>query len=203
MNKLAFCIRKLGLLLGVLSVILLPALYAAPAYAINWHTWVSNNGDDGNDCTVASPCLTFAGAMAQTAAGGEISCLNSGSYITTTGLTITNSLTIDCNGVLAWANGDVESFTGDAITINGSGIVVHLRNLSISGLSTTAFSNTLNHNGVTVTAAALVNIENCFINNFTQSGINVTTAANTILTSGTPASPRRPWASTSPCPPAP
>jgi hypothetical protein len=180
MNKLAFCISKLGLLLGVLSVFLLPALYAAPAYAGNWHSWVSNAGTSGNPCTEGSPCDTFATALAQTDAGGEISCINSGSYIPSTGLTITQSVTIDCNGTLAWANGDDFSFTGDAITINGSGIVVHLRNLSISGLSLT-FAPTSNHNGVTVTAAALVNIENCFINNWSQSAINVATAANTIL----------------------
>jgi hypothetical protein len=176
MNKLAFRIRKLGLLLGVLSVFLLPALYAAPAYAINFHSWVSNAGTSGNPCTEASPCDTFATALAQTFAGGEISCLNSGSYIPG-GLTITQSVTIDCNGTLAWANGDDDSFVGDAITINGSGIVVHLRNLSISGID----GDSDNHNGVTVTAAALVNIENCTIKNWSQSGINVATAANTIL----------------------
>jgi hypothetical protein len=181
MTKLAFCIRKLGLLLGVLSVILLPALYAAPAYAINFHSWVSNSGSDSASCLEASPCATFAGAMAQTEAGGEISCINSGSYIPGPQLTITQSVTIDCNGTLAWANGDHDSFIGDAITINGSGIVVHLRNLSISGLSLNDYYSAVNHNGVTITAAALVNIENCFINNFAQSGINVATAANTIL----------------------
>jgi hypothetical protein len=183
MTKLAFCIRKLGCLLGVLSVILLPALYAAPAHAqnVNFHSWVSNTGSDGNTCTEASPCATFAHALYETVAGGEINCLNSGSYIPGAGLMITKSITIDCYGVFAWGNGDTATYIGDAITINGSGIVVHLRNLSISGLSLTTADGSANQNGVTIAAAAVVNIEDCFINNLGASGINVVTSANTIL----------------------
>jgi hypothetical protein len=180
MDKIARCIRKLAFSLAVLSAMLLPALYAAPAHAQNWHSWVSNSGADGNSCSESSPCATFARALTQTDAGGEIGCLNSGSYVTNTGLTITQSVTIDCNGVVAWANGDTVSYTGDAITINGSGIVVHLRNLSISGLSG-SFLPTINHSGVVIQAAALVNIENCTIKNWTQSGITAATSANTIL----------------------
>jgi hypothetical protein len=181
MKTFSLCIKKLGLLSGVLSIILLPALYAAPAHAQLYHSWVSNNGSDAAACTEAAPCQTFAHALFETEAGGEVSCINSGSYIAGAGLMITKSITIDCNGTLAWGNGDTDTFVGDAITINGSGIVVHLRNLSISGLSLTTAEGSANQNGVTVGAAALVNIEDCFINNFGANGINVTTSANTVL----------------------
>jgi hypothetical protein len=166
-NKLAICIRRLGLSLTVLSAMLPLALYSAPAHAQLFHTWVSNSGVDGNPCTPGSPCATFARAATQTDDGGEIGCLNSGGYMPSTGLTITKTLTIDCNGTVGWTNGDPDTYSGSAITINGSGIVVHLRNLSISGIA----DRNVNTNGVAIQAAAAVYIENCTIKNFAQHGI--------------------------------
>ena len=37
-------------------------------------------GSDANPCTITAPCLTFATALAKTAAGGEIDCLDPGDY---------------------------------------------------------------------------------------------------------------------------
>jgi Bacterial Ig-like domain (group 3) len=57
------------------------------------HTWVSGDGDDNSDCSRAAPCQTFAGAIAKTAVGGEIYCLDSSNFGP---VTITKSITIDC-----------------------------------------------------------------------------------------------------------
>jgi hypothetical protein len=66
--------KKLALSLAVLSAILLPTLYAAPAHA-GFHTWVSHNGSDANVCSSARPCATFNAALVQTSLGGDVSCL--------------------------------------------------------------------------------------------------------------------------------
>jgi hypothetical protein len=65
-------------------------------------TWVSSAGDDANPCSRASPCQTFAGAFAKTAAGGEIDCLDSGDFGP---LTITKAITISCEGVIGSTGG--------------------------------------------------------------------------------------------------
>ena len=49
--------------------------------ATNIRTWVSaTSGSDSNPCTRVSPCLTFAAALAQTPAGGEIDVLDPGDF---------------------------------------------------------------------------------------------------------------------------
>ena len=65
----------------------------------NSRTWVSAaSGSDSNPCTRASPCLTFAAALAQTEAGGEIDVLDPGDFGP---VTITKSVSIygDAPGV--------------------------------------------------------------------------------------------------------
>src|ERR1700753_70739 len=56
-------------------------------------TWVSGVGDDANPCSRTAPCKTFAGAIAKTAAGGEIHCIDPGGF---GGLTITKAIAIIC-----------------------------------------------------------------------------------------------------------
>jgi hypothetical protein len=105
---------------------------AAPsdASAQATRTWVSGVGDDVNPCSRTAPCKTFAGAISKTAAGGEIDCLDSGGF---GGVTITKSITIDCNGSIGGA-----LFAGatSGISVNGTDIVVTLRNLQINGAGT-------------------------------------------------------------------
>jgi hypothetical protein len=72
--------RKIALSLAVLAAILLPALYAAPAHATNFHSWVSHGGSDLNSCLQTSTCLSFTQALNQTQDGGEVSCLDSGGF---------------------------------------------------------------------------------------------------------------------------
>src|ERR1700712_893737 len=101
-------------------------LYSAPAAAQATRTWVSGVGDDANPCSRTAPCKTFAGAMSKTGTGGEINCIDPAGYGT---VTITKSMTIDCTGTF----GSILASATTGVTINGAGISVRLRGLSING----------------------------------------------------------------------
>src|ERR1700689_2211834 len=87
--------RKIALSVAVLGTTLLPVLCTSPAHAQATRTWVSGVGDDANPCSRTAPCMTFAGAITKTAAGGEIDALDPGGFGT---LVITKSITIDGGG---------------------------------------------------------------------------------------------------------
>lgn len=94
-------------------------------------TWVSGIGDDANPCTRTAPCRTFEGALARTAACGEISVMDAGGFGT---VTITKSVTIDGSGTNASIlNGG--GMTGIVVNLAASDScnTVVLRNLSIQG----------------------------------------------------------------------
>lgn len=133
---------------------------AVPARAQATRTWVSGVGDDVNPCSRTAPCKTFAGAISKTAAGGFIDVLDPGGFGT---VTITKSITIDGGGSHA---GVLASGTS-GIIVNGSGINVNLRNLSIE--SPLGAPGT---NGVAVFQAAEVHIEKCSITGFSNTAIS-------------------------------
>jgi hypothetical protein len=158
--------RKLALSLAVLSAFLLPALYTAPAYAFNFHTWVSRGGNDGNNCTLTFPCLTFAGAVAQTSDGGQVSCLDSSGGFEP--FTVTISVVIDCSGINGGDIGVGGVGCTNGIAINAPGKVVTLRGLNVTGFPYPGCTNT---NGILIQAATAVYIDDCVIQNFSQKGI--------------------------------
>jgi hypothetical protein len=92
-------------------------------------TWVSASaGNDSNPCSRTAPCLTFAGALAKTTAGGEIDALDSGDYGP---VTITKAITLD-GGNVAY----IGAAGSNGITISaGPNDVVIIRNLRIDGLN--------------------------------------------------------------------
>jgi hypothetical protein len=141
---------KFRKLVGLVAAVAAAAIWAAPAQAQATRTWVSGVGSDANPCSRTAPCKTFAGAYAQTAAGGEIDALDPGGYGT---ITIAKNLTIDGGGGQV---ASVLSSSSNAIVINGAGIIVTLKNLSINGTQTSGI-------GVDVSNAAQVNIINCDI----------------------------------------
>jgi hypothetical protein len=132
-------------------------MVSAPAFAQATRTWVSGVGDDVNPCSRTAPCKTFAGAISKTAAAGEINVIDPGGF---GAVTITKSMTIDGQG----PQSSILASGTSGIIINGAGIVVNIRNISINGASTTAGS------GIRILNAAAVNIENVIIMNFTGSG---------------------------------
>ena len=141
-----------------LSVVMLAVASAASAQATR--TWVSGVGDDANPCSRTAPCKTFAGAISKTAAGGEIDALDPGGF---GAVNITKSITLDGAGTMASI-----LFSGtNGVIVNGAGIVVTLRNLSLNGGTPTSPGV----NGVRIIQAAHVNIEHCEIFNYSDRGI--------------------------------
>jgi hypothetical protein len=107
-----------------LAVALACWLAAAPAYALNEHSWVSSTGT-GSACTRAAPCSNFATAQTATSAGGIVSVVDPGEY---GGLAITKSLTIRAEGAegggtatpalgLFWI--DVQAGPNDVVVLEG------------------------------------------------------------------------------------
>jgi hypothetical protein len=166
MGKIALAISKLARSLGVLAAIPLPALYAAPAHAQIFHTWVSHSGSDANSCTSTAHCASFTHALSQTGDGGEVSCLDSGSF---GAFVVSVSVTIDCSGTVATPLGDVAGCSFNVIDINAPAAVVTLRGLNVTALST-GFPG-CGSVGIIIRAATAVYIEDCVIENFPHQGI--------------------------------
>jgi hypothetical protein len=125
-------------------------------------TFVSASlGSDANPCTRVSPCLTFAAALAQTTAGGEIDVLDPGDFGP---VTITKAITIFGNA--AGGAGMMTSPGTSGIVISaGANDVIHLGGLTFDGVNASGTS------GVVFLSGARLNIENCVFLGFTTSGI--------------------------------
>lgn len=121
--------RTSGILLCVMATILCLATSEASAQATR--TWVSGVGDDANPCSRTAPCKTFAGAISKTAASGIISVLDPGGF---GAVTITKSITIDGGGT----EGSTLASSTNGFTVNGAGVTVRLRNLTIEGAPVTS-----------------------------------------------------------------
>jgi hypothetical protein len=143
-----------------LTLLTFLCLWSGGAHAQATRTWVSGVGDDVNPCSRTAPCKTFAGAISKTAAGGEIDVLDPGGFGT---VTITKAITIDGGGTLA----SILASGTNGINVNaGAADIVILRNLSINGAGTT-----LGLNGVNFLSGLRLIVENCTMENFSQSAI--------------------------------
>lgn len=142
---------RIWLSLTFAATLLVLVLQAVPGHAQATRTWVSGVGDDANPCSRTAPCKTFAGAISKTVSGGEIDCLDPGGF---GAVTITKSITIDCSGTL----GSVLAAGTNGININGLGITVNLRGLSINGVGSGLIGiNFINGNSLTVTNVNIMN----------------------------------------------
>jgi hypothetical protein len=127
-------------------------------------TWVSGGGTDSGTCPRSTPCATFAYALTQTNAGGEIDALDSGDFGHGAALTINQSVSIVADGVVA---GLLPTGFNDAITVNvGSSDVVVLRGLTLEGFGG-------GFNGISFFGGGTLHVENCAINHFFSRGILV------------------------------
>ena len=126
-------------------------------YSQNNRSAVSVTGSDMATCTIPDPCRTFDTAISKTNSGGEIVVLSSGGYGP---FNVTKSVAIISPGGIHAA---LAPTTGAAVTINGAGIDVILRNLWINSLGAS--------DGIKVLNAHQVNVENCTIARFSN-GIN-------------------------------
>jgi len=117
-------------ILAILIAAAAAMLAATPASAQATRTWVSGVGDDVNPCSRTAPCKTFAGAISKTAAGGEISCLDSAGF---GAVTITKAIAIYCDGVVA---GVLAPGSNGIIVNAGAADRVILSGLDINGANT-------------------------------------------------------------------
>jgi len=151
--------RLRGLFIS-LTIVAIPVVVSGQAN----RTWVSGVGDDANPCSRTAPCKTFAGAILNTAIGGEIDCLDAGGF---GAVTITKSITIDGSGTF----GSILSPGTTAININLTATpdpskTVQLRGLSIDGVGTGL-------DGIKIIAATHVFIDDVAIEGFTRNAINI------------------------------
>jgi hypothetical protein len=152
------------------------ALFAlsAPAHAQATRTWVSGVGNDANPCSLTAPCKTFAGAISKTFINGEIDCLDPGGFGT---ITITKSITIDCTGTFGsiLASGVNGVNINIAVNANDPFRTVRLRGLSINGTGASGTIGTRTGlKGISITQAAVVELEDLVISDFSQQGISDT-----------------------------
>ncbi|MBV9704771.1 MAG: right-handed parallel beta-helix repeat-containing protein [Methylobacteriaceae bacterium] len=145
------------------------------ANAQNDRSWVAGAGLDGNPCTRSQPCATFTRALAQTNAGGEINCVDQGDFGGGVQVTITKSVTIDCEGVQGRVtlNAQVDAFAVEA----GATDVVVLRGLDIDGTGTGLA-------GIGFSGGAALHVENCVIHDFAAPAFNNSGWGIFVLTSG-------------------
>ena len=109
-----------------LIILLLGALPLAVQAALPQRTFVASNGVDTNPCSLAAPCRSFGAAVTAVAAGGEVVVLDSAGY---GAVTIAKSVSIVAPPGL-YAGVSVASGTG--VTVDGAGINVVIRGLSIT-----------------------------------------------------------------------
>ena len=169
--------RKIAVFIAIFGTILLPVLCSVPAHAQATRTWVSGVGDDANPCSRTAPCLTFAGAIGKTAAGGEIDALDPGGFGT---LTINKSITIDGGG------GQVASVMASSgafgITVSaGATDIVTIRNVQFQGFLGNGTTGSPGGVGIQFNSGAMLSIDNCKIDGFGDAGIAAQTSANAIL----------------------
>ena len=144
--------RTFFVLVAGLSAMLL----AIPAHAVSNRIFLSTNGNNANDCAnPVTPCLTFAGALAQVNAGGEVIAEATGGYGP---LSITQAVTIS-------GPPGVVIYSGLEVDINAPGATVVLRGLPLDGTGAVG-------RGISVTAVDTLFVENCVITGFTGTGAN-------------------------------
>ena len=128
-------------LFGVLS--LTPASAGAST-----RTFVSGIGNDNNPCSPEAPCRTFAHAITQTDAGGEIVVMDSAEY---------GTVTIDRNVTIAAVN---VAQQGTGITISSPSVTkVELRGLRL-------ISQGADGTGISYNGAGFLYIDNCVVDGF-------------------------------------
>src|SRR5215472_3305264 len=145
-------------------------IHASPAFPQAARTFVSGQGSDANPCSLAAPCRSFAQAVTQTNAGGEIAVLDTAGYGT---VTINKAVSIiNQEGVEA---GITTASSTDAVTISaGAFDVVTLRGLTLVG-------GGIGNNGIKFTSGGTLNIQNCSIRGFVSHGVHFNPAASSRL----------------------
>jgi len=167
--------RRVALSLAIIALAL-PFFAAAPAQAQAARTWVSGTGNDANPCSRTAPCQTFAAAIAQTTASGEINCLDPGRF-NVGQVFINKALTISCEAGTAGVAITGGNSTGIVIAAATTDVVT-LRGLDIDGQG-------IGGVGIGISSAKAVHVEKCTIRNFgfnsISAGVFISPNANTVF----------------------
>jgi hypothetical protein len=131
-------------------------------------TFVASSGNDINACSIAQPCRSFGAAIGKTLAGGEVIVLDSAGYGV---VTIAKSISIIAPAGIYAGVSVPSGQTG--ITVNGAGIVVVLRGLTVNGVG--------GSDGIHFSNGARLRIEDCVISNLGAVGIRDDAAASEIV----------------------
>jgi hypothetical protein len=146
---------------------------AGAAQAQLFRAYVAPDGNDSNTCTLPAPCRLLPAALAAVASGGEIWMLDSGNY-NTGPVNVAKSVTILA---VPGALGSVVALGGNAFDIATPGVRVVLRNLTI-----VPFPGGGGTNGINLTAATSLTVENCVVANMPGGGIVVNASATLRVT---------------------
>lgn len=146
---------------------------ADPALAQSNRVFVSaRSGNDLNACnSITTPCQTFQGAVTQVATAGTVIVLDTGGYGP---VTIGKALTIDAPpGIVAF----IHPPSGNAVTVAaGASDTVVLRGLSL---------NVGTADGISVTSAGTLHIENCAVVGFASAGLRFASAGRLFVKDST------------------
>ncbi len=134
-------------------------LSSSLSYAQAIQTWVSGVGDDANPCTRTLPCRTFLSAYSRTAANGQISVLDPGSF---GGVSIGKSITISADPALG---GIVNAGTSGILISAGDEDVVSIQGLVLEG------GGTLGLTGIRFVRGKALHVRNCVIRGNRTSGV--------------------------------
>jgi len=162
---------------AVLAIVL--TLLAATAALAQNRVFVSAaHGDDTADCSVTTPCRSFAHAMAVVTTAGEILALDSGGYGP---VSITRPVSIVAPpGVEASITQTGAGLNAININVTNAFTTVMLRGLSLFGLGQ-------GDGGINITNAFALYVDSCTITGFTQFGIymNVSSGSTISMTNST------------------
>src|SRR6266545_7501083 len=151
--------RVLALVAAVVAFV--PALTPSAADAAQ-RTFVATSGVDLAACSLTAPCRSFAAALAQTDAGGEIIVLDSGGYGR---VTIDKAVSLIAPpGVYAGISAFATDNEGVRVAAGATDKVV-LSGLTINGRG----ANT----GISIVSGGEVNIERCTIANIDFTGVRI------------------------------
>jgi hypothetical protein len=148
------------------------ALGFAPSSALAAsRTFVSGAGSDSGSCVLTAPCRTFAYAITQTSAGGEITILSSAGYGPAT---ITQSITISNPGGFEAAITVNSGQNGVTITATSTASIT-LRGLTLLG-------GGVGSNGVVLNSGVggSINIIDCIVKDFVANGIAIQPSGGTL-----------------------
>ena len=163
---------------GFFASLAAAALACSAAQAQLFRAYLASTGNDANPCTLQQPCRLLPAALTAVANGGEIWMLDSANYNTST-VTINKSTAI--LAVPGVVGSIVAQNNGPAIDITADNLTIALRNVVIGPVA----GQILGTNGVQMSGASVLTIENSLIANLPNDGVFVDGAGKLQLTNTT------------------